>query len=154
MSNTKNNTDIAALKKEIEFRVNNYQAMSSEKARKEDERATYNRYMRQAEGNNPIWTAIAAGLFVIFAAVIGYAILESISGKMNSSMWMVTAIICAVCVFGIAVIILRDVTKRNAEAKMRLSAHMHRYDIQIKHLKIEIDELKAKLDELEKEAKR
>ncbi len=142
--------EIDRLKKEIEFREADYEIMSSEKVRKEDTKATYSRYMRQAEGNNRIWTAIAAALFIVFAAVLGDAIVQSISGDLEPAMWVVTAIICAVCVFGVSVIILRDVTKRNIEAKMRLSSHIHRYDMQIRHLKIEIDELKAKLAELEK----
>ncbi|MBQ8404069.1 MAG: hypothetical protein IJX55_06565 [Clostridia bacterium] len=164
MSNIKNNIDIAeesdeiseidGLKKEIEFREADYLAMDSEKARKEDTKATYNRYMRQAEGNNPIWTAIAAGLLVVMVAVLGYAILESVNGKMASAMWVVIAVICAVCVLGIATIAVRDLTKRNAEAKMRLSSHIHRYNMQVNHRKIELDELKAKLSELENKAKK
>ncbi len=142
--------EIDRLKKEIEIREADYAVMSSEKARKEDTKATYTRYMRQAEGNNRIWTAISAALFIIFAAVLCDAVVQSISGNIEPAMWVVAAIICAVCIFAISVIIVRDVTKRNIEAKMRLSSHIHRYDMQVRHLQIEIDELKAKLAELEK----
>ena len=159
MSETKNNvaiseetvvaSEIDNLKTEIEFREADYLAMDSEKARKADIKATYIRYMHQATGNNPIWTAIAAGLAIIFIAVLGYAVLETINGSAEPSLWVVVGVICAVCIFGAATIAARDIFKRNREAKMRLSSHIHRYDMAVRQRKIDLDELKAKLAELE-----
>ena len=141
--------EIAKIKEEITYREADYLEMDSEKARKADTKATYIRYMRQAKGNNPIWTAIAAGLAIVLIAVFGYAVLETINGVMEPSMWVVVGVICGVSLFGICAIGARDIFKRNREAKIGLSSHIHRYDMAVRQRKIELDELKAKLAEFE-----
>ncbi len=153
MTNTKNNLDmaeIARLKKEIDTLEADYSAMDSEEARNEDRKAAYGRYMRQAEGVHPFFAALAAVFVIVFAALLGYSVLESINGNMDSSKMVVNIIICALCVLGVLSVFLCDITKRRAEAKMRLSSHMHRYDTQLMLLKAKLEELKEQLLELEK----
>ena len=141
--------EIETIKEEILHREADYLEMDSEKARKADIRSTYIRYMRQARGNNPIWTAIAAGLALIFMVVLGYAVMGTVNGTMDPSLWVVVGVLCGVCVFGVVAIAARDFFKRTREAKIGLSSHIHRYEMAVRQRKIDLDELKAKLAELE-----